>query len=209
MTIDLCKLAEAALADDKRCTEAAGGHTPGKGLKPLADTPILPFKAPDAGEDGPLWSSRARDWLVQLHTYLQTPSAFVDINSNADAAFIAAARTREPLLAAEVLRLSAENVQLKREVSDLRSAVIQVADAADTRRDVLIDIRAMRAIANELGRPFSPELVDARVREFRNRLVSERDQLHVAIKYLRSKIDGYDETFEHACTLAGIDPNIL
>jgi hypothetical protein len=30
----------------------ACGHTPGKGLKPMVDTPMLPFKAPDADAIG-------------------------------------------------------------------------------------------------------------------------------------------------------------
>nr|HEX4316220.1 hypothetical protein [Kofleriaceae bacterium] len=31
---------------------AACGHSPGKGLKPMVDTPMLPFKAPDSDAIG-------------------------------------------------------------------------------------------------------------------------------------------------------------
>ena len=56
---------------------------------------------------------------------------------------------------------------LHREISDLRSAVIQVATAADSRRDTLIEIWAMRTIANDTSAPFSWDRVEAKAREFR------------------------------------------
>jgi len=41
------------------------------------------------------------------------------------------------------------------------------------------------------------------------RLINHNSQLREAIRYLRQKVDGYDETFEVACAKAGIDANLL
>jgi hypothetical protein len=40
---------------------AACGHTPGAGLMPLVDTPILPFKAPDPDAIGDITGIDADD----------------------------------------------------------------------------------------------------------------------------------------------------
>ena len=63
--------------------------------------------------------------------------------------------------------LEAEIARLRREVSDLRGAVIQVVASADLRRDYARDMWAIRSVANDTSKPFNWEDVEAKVRELR------------------------------------------